>query len=59
MPDPTTPSPEGAGKTCGHRSPLTPTWTPCQRPPRHDREYGHRDSAGTDVQHVWQDHSRS
>jgi hypothetical protein len=51
------PQGEVAGETCGHRCPADPDWTPCQRPPGHDPEYGHRDSAGTDVQHVWHDHS--
>ena len=36
-------------ETCGHRCPAHPDRTPCQRPPGHDPEYGHRDSAGTDV----------
>ena len=43
------------GETCGHRCPLCPGRTPCQRPPGHDPEYGHRDSTGPDVQHVWED----
>jgi len=46
------------GGTCGHRCPLCPGSTPCQRPPGHDREYGHRNSAGTDVHHVWEDDGR-
>jgi hypothetical protein len=46
------------GEICGHRCPNDPGWTPCQRPRGHDPEYGHRDSTGTDVRHVWQDHSR-
>ena len=41
---------------CGHRKLLTPDPTPCQRPPGHDPEYGHRNSTGPDVRHVWQDH---
>jgi len=51
-----------AGGTCGHRCPLCPLCpgsTPCQRPPGHDREYGHRDSTGADVHHVWEDDGRS
>ncbi len=46
------------GEACGHRCLAHPDWTPCQRPPGHDPVYGHRDSAGTDVQHLWQHHSR-
>ncbi len=57
MPNLTT-TPPKADETCGHRCPAHPDWTPCQCPPGHDPEYGHRDSAGTDVQHVWQDHGR-
>lgn len=49
---------EVVGETCGHRCPADSDWTPCQRPPGHDPEDGHRDSMGTDVQHVWQDQSR-
>jgi hypothetical protein len=48
-----------AYEICGSQCPAHPDWTPCQRPPEHDPEYGHRDSAGTDVQHVWQDHGHS
>ena len=44
---------------CGHRSPITPDRTPCQRPPGHDPEYGHRDSTRAEVRRVWQDHGRS
>jgi hypothetical protein len=54
-------APRGAspnGETCGHRCPLCPGRTPCQRPRGHDREYGHRDSTGTDVRHVWRDDGR-
>jgi hypothetical protein len=47
-----------ADEICGNRCPAHPDWTPCQRPSGHDPERGHRDSAGTDAQHVWQDHSR-
>ncbi len=42
-----------ADETCGHRCLATADWTPCQRPPGHDPEYGHRDSSGADVHHVW------
>jgi hypothetical protein len=48
-----------ADEICGHHCPNHPGWTPCQRPPGHDPEYGHRQSTGTDVWHVWQDHGRS
>jgi hypothetical protein len=48
-----------AGEICGHRCPAHHDWTPCQCPPGHDPAYGHRDSAGTDIQHVWQDHGHS
>jgi hypothetical protein len=41
---------------CGHRCPAHPDWTSCQLAPGHPDESGHRDSAGPDVQHVWQDH---
>jgi hypothetical protein len=49
---------DDATAICGHGKPLTPDPTPCQRPPGHDPEYGHRDSEGTDVRHVWQDDGR-
>lgn len=44
------------GETCGHHCPNHPGWIPCQRPPGHDREDGHRDSAETCAQHIWDDH---
>jgi hypothetical protein len=44
-----------ADEICGHRQPATPDWIPCQRPPGHDPEYGHRDSAGANPGHVWLD----
>ena len=47
------------GETCGHRYASHPGRVSCQRPPGHDLEYGHRDSAGPDVQRVWQDDGRS
>jgi hypothetical protein len=47
------------GETCGHRYASHPGRISCQRPPGHDLEYGHRDSAGPDVQRVWQDDGRS
>jgi hypothetical protein len=47
------------GETCGHRYASHPSRISCQRPPGHDLEYGHRDSAGPDVQRVWQDDGRS
>jgi hypothetical protein len=59
MPNLTTTPPKAGGETCGHRCPAHPNCIPCQRPAGHDRDHGHRDSAGTDVQHVWQDHGRS
>lgn len=49
---------DDATATCGHRSPLTPDGNPCQRPAGHNPAGGHRDGAGSAVQHVWQDHSR-
>ena len=58
MPNLTTMPPK-ANETCGHRCPAHPDWTPCRRPSGHDPEHGHKDSAGTGVQHVWQDHSHS
>jgi len=51
--------PPTPGEACGHHCPNHPDWIPCQRPAGHSRELGHRDSAGSDVQHVWQDHARS
>ena len=54
MPDLIATPPKAAGETCCHRCPAHPDWTPCQRPVDHDREFGHRDSTGPDVQHVWQ-----
>ena len=45
-----------AAKICGHRCPEHQDWTPCQLPPAHNPAGGHRDSAGDDVQHVWQHH---
>jgi hypothetical protein len=47
------------GETCGHRYVSHPGRISCQRLPGHDLEYGHRDSAGPDVQRVWQDDGRS
>jgi hypothetical protein len=49
---------DDATAICGHNKPLTPNRTPCQRPPGHDPEYGHMDSEGADVQHVWEDDGR-
>ena len=46
------------GQTCGHSYASHPDWLSCQRPPCHELEYGHRDSAGPDVQRVWQDDGR-
>jgi hypothetical protein len=46
------------GETCGHRYASHLGRISCQRPPGHELEYGHRDSAGTDVQRVWQDDGR-
>jgi hypothetical protein len=48
-----------ADETCGHRCPAHPDWAPCQRPLGHNPDDGHRDSTDADVQHVWQDHTRS
>jgi len=45
-----------AGGICDHHCPAHPDWTPCQLAPGHDPAGGHRDSAGADVQHAWQDH---
>lgn len=47
---------DSAAKICGHRCPAHPDWMPCQLPPAHNPTNGHRDSAGDDVQHVWQHH---
>ena len=46
---------EDAAGTCGHRCPQHPDWTPCRLSPGHTLVIGHRDSAGPDVTHVWQD----
>jgi hypothetical protein len=50
---------EGTTGTCGHRCPQHPDWTPCQLAPGHSLVIGHRDSAGPDVSHVWQDSGHS
>lgn len=40
---------------CGHRCPAHPERTPCRLPLGHPTVAGHRDNAGHDVSHVWQD----